>query len=97
MVTRFLIAGTLAGGLVRSILNGRNPASSLQAIQDPLAVVETIRSNVSADDIYTAPQGLFVSVSSHTRLQGFGPRLGGQLLVEFGCNLTLAPPREIAY
>jgi hypothetical protein len=31
--------------------------------RDPAAVVETVRANTSTNEIYTAPQGLFVSVS----------------------------------
>ena len=76
---------------------GCNPASPLPAFKDPHAVVEAIRTNVSGSDIYTAPQGLFVSVSLHPRLQSFSPRLAGQVVVEFAvalglCLLVLAAP-----
>jgi hypothetical protein len=106
MSTRFLIAGTLAGGLVLSVLNWLTAAilpPRYQQFTDPHAVVETIRSNVPGDNIYTAPQGLFVSVSIHARPRNFGPRLAGQLVVEFAVALGLSllllatPLRSSAY
>jgi hypothetical protein len=93
MFTRFLIAGTLTGGLILSVLNwftaGILPPR-FQQFRDPQAVVETIRANVSGDDIYTAPQGLLVSVSLRSRPRGFGSRLAGQLVVEFAVAFGLS-------
>ena len=93
MVTRFLITGTLAGGLVLSVLNWVTAAilpPRYKQFKDPHAVVEAIRANVSGNDIYTAPQGLFVSVSIRPRLQSFGPRIAGQFAVEFAVALGLS-------
>jgi hypothetical protein len=66
MLTRFLITGRLAGGLVLGVLNWVTAAilpPRYKQFRDTHAVVEAIRANVSGNDIYTAPQGLFVSVS----------------------------------
>ena len=52
--------------------------------------MEAIRANVSGNDIYTAPQGLFVSVSLRSRLQSFGACIAGQLVVEFAVALGLS-------
>ena len=93
MLTRFLIIGTLAGGLILSILNWVTAAilpPRYKQFKDPHAVVEAIRANVSGNDIYTAPQGLFVSVSLRPPLQSFGPRITGQLVVEFAVALGLS-------
>lgn len=93
MVTRFLITGMLAGGLVLSVLNWVTAAilpPRYKQFKDPHAVVEAIRANVSGNDIYTAPQGLFVSVSIRPRLQSFGPRIAGQFAVEFAVALGLS-------
>jgi hypothetical protein len=93
MVTRFLITGTLAGGLVLSVLNWVSAAilpPRYKQFKDPHAVVEAIRANVSGNDIYTAPQGLFVSVSIRPRLQSFGPRIAGQFAVEFAVAFGLS-------
>jgi len=93
-MTRFLITGTLAGGLVLTLLNWLTAAilpPRYKQFKDPHVVVEAIRANVSDNDIYTAPQGLFVSVSLRTGLPSFGPRLASQLAVEFvvACGLSL--------
>jgi hypothetical protein len=93
MLTRFLITGTLTGGLVLSVLNWVTAAilpPRYKQFRDSHAVVEAIRANVSGNDIYTAPQGLFVSVSLRSRLQGFGPRIAGQLVVELAVALGLS-------
>ncbi len=106
MTARFLIAGTLAGWLVLSVLNWVTAAilpPRFKQFRDPHAVVETIRANVSGDDIYTAPQGLFVSVSLRPRQQNFGARIAGQFVVEFvvafGLSLLLLamPLRSSTY
>lgn len=94
MFARFLIAATLSGGLVLSVLNSITAAilpPRYKQFRDPQPVVDTIRSNISGDDIYTGPPGLFVSVSLHPRLEGFAPRLIGQIVVEFAvaCGLAL--------
>ena len=52
--------------------------------------METVRANVSGDDIYSATEGLFVSVSLRPRLQSFGPRIAGQLVVEFAVAFGLS-------
>lgn len=69
---------------------GGHPAFPLQAIHGSPRFVEAIRANVSGNDIYTAPQGLFVSVSLRPRLQSFGPRIAGQLVVEFAVAFGLS-------
>ena len=87
---RFIIAGTLAGGVLLSLLNWLTAAllpPRFKQFRDPGAVVETIRTNVSGNDIYTAPQGLFVSVSlrpdSARGAQNFGARVIRQFTTEF--------------
>jgi hypothetical protein len=58
---------------------------------DAQAVVEAVRVNVSGNDICTAPQGIFVSVSIGTRPRNPGPRLARQVAVEFAvaCGFSL--------
>ena len=90
---RFLMIGTLAGGLVLTVLNWVTAAilpPRYKHFKDPHAVVEAIRAKVSGSDIYTAAQGLFVSVSLRPRLQSFGPRIASQLFVEFAVALGLS-------
>lgn len=85
--------GTLLGGLVLTILNWVT-ASILppryKQFKNPSALVEAIRANASENDIYTAPQGLFISVSLRPQIPSFAPRLAGQLAVEFGVALGLS-------
>lgn len=92
MITKILITGTLAGGILLTVLNWLS-ASILppryKPFKNPNAVVETIRANVSGDDIYTTSQGLFASVSLHPRKQSFGSRFASQLAVEFGVSFGL--------
>ena len=90
MRRRFVIAGTLLGGVLLSFLNWLTAAllpPRYKQFRDPRAVVETIRANVSGNDIYTAPQGLFVSVSlrpgSAGGPQNFGARVVRQFTTEF--------------
>ena len=90
MRRRFVIAGTLLGGVLLSFLNWLTAAllpPRYKQFRDPGAVVETIRANVSGNDIYTAPQGLFVSVSlrpgSAGGPQNFGARVVRQFTTEF--------------
>ena len=54
-----MVAGTLVGGVLLSLLNWLTAAllpPRFKQFRDPGAVVETIRSNVSGNDIYTAPR-----------------------------------------
>src|SRR5262245_25848357 len=93
MHIRFLISGTLAGGLVLAILNWVTAAvlpPRFKQFRDAHAVVEAIRANVTADDIYTAPEGIFVSVSLGSRSQNFAPRIAGQFVVEFAVGFGLS-------
>ena len=90
MRRRFVIAGTLLGGVLLSFLNWLTAAllpPRYKQFRDPGAVVETIRANVSGNDVYTAPQGLFVSVSlrpgSAGGPQNFGARVVRQFTTEF--------------
>ena len=94
---RFLVAGMLAGGIILSVLGWLTAAilpPRYKQFRDPPAVVETIRANVSSNDVYTAPQGLFVSVSFRpdlsNRLQNIGPHLAGQFFIEFAVALGLS-------
>ena len=89
----FLITGTLAGGIVLTALNWVTAAilpPRFKQFRDPQAVVEAVRANVSGNDIYTAPQGLFVSVALPPRFRSFGARITGQLIVEFVVALGLS-------
>src|SRR5215831_17429159 len=93
MSARFLMTGTLAGGLLLTVLNWLTAAilpPRYKQFKDPQVVMEAIRPNVSGNDIYTAPQGLFVSVSLHRGPQSFGPRLAGQVVAEFAVALGLS-------
>jgi hypothetical protein len=93
MSARFLMTGTLAGGLLLTVLNWLTAAilpPRYKQFKDPQVVMEAIRTNVSGNDIYTAPQGLFVSVSLHRGPQSFGPRLAGQVVAEFAVALGLS-------
>ena len=97
---RFIIVGTLVGGLLLFILNWVTAAflpPRFKQFRDPQAVVETIRANVSSDDIYTARQGLFVAASLGRPPQSLGTRVISQfaieLVVAYGlCLLLLATP-----
>jgi len=93
---RFLIAGTLLGGLVLSLLNWLTAAilpPRYKQFRAPQAVVDTIRANVADDDIYTAPQGVFVAVALRPELSGHfqrvGPRVAAQFAIEFAVSLGL--------
>ena len=97
MNRRFLVAGTLVGGVLLSLLNWLTAAllpPRFKQFRDPRAVVETVRSNVSGNDIYAAPQGLFVSVSlrldSSAGRQDFGSRLIRQFMTEFLVAFSLS-------
>ena len=64
----------LAGGFVLSVLNWFTAAilpPRYKQFIDPPAVVEAIRANVLGNDIYTAPQGLFATVSLRPRRQSW--------------------------
>jgi hypothetical protein len=97
MRTRFLIAGTLTGGVALSLLGWFTAAilpPRYRQFRDDRVVVETIRANVGANGIYTAPQGLFVAVSLRpdlsNRLQNLGLHLAGQFVIEFAVALGLS-------
>ena len=83
---RFLIVGTLVGGLILSTLNWFAAAvlpPRYKQFRNAQAVVETVRSNVFSNDIYAAP-GLFVAVSFNDASPAtIGSRVIGQFLVEF--------------
>ncbi|SRR6266545_2120175 len=93
---RFLVAGTLLGGIVLSVLSSLTAAilpPRYKPFSDPVAVVETIRAHVAEDDIYTAPQGLFAVVSLRPErsghFQSVGLRIATQFAVEFVVALGL--------
>lgn len=90
MHRRFIAVGTLVGGMLLTLLNWLTAAvlpPRFKQFRDPQAVVEAVRSNVSGNDIYTAPQGLFVSVSlrpdSSVGPQNVRSRLTRQIAIEF--------------
>jgi hypothetical protein len=94
---RFLIAGTLAGGVLLTALGFVTAAllpPRFKPFRDPAAVVETIRANTTTNEIYTAPQGLFVSVSlrpdGSNWLQHPARHLAVQVLVEFAVAFCLS-------
>ena len=88
MLTRLLITGTLTGGLVLSWVTAAILSPRCKAIQgfprrcggDSLKCIGKRHQH--------HPQGLFVSVSLRSRLQSFGPRIAGQLVVEFAVALA---------
>ena len=85
-MNRFIIAGTVVGGLLLFILNWVTAAflpPRFKQFRDPQAVVETIRSNTSENDIY-AGQGLFVAVSLRREPENVGKRVISQFVVELG-------------
>ena len=93
MRRRFMIVGTLAGGVLLSLLNWLTAAllpPRFKQFRDPGAVVETIRSNVSGNDIYTAPQGLFVSVSLQPGSAGGSPNFGARVIRQFAAEFAVA-------
>jgi hypothetical protein len=97
MRTRFLIAGTLTGGITLSLLGWFTAAilpPRYKQFRDERAVVETIRTNTGANGIYTAPQGVFVAVSLRpdlsNRLQNLSSHLAGQFVIEFAIALCLS-------
>jgi hypothetical protein len=102
--TRYLIAGTLVGGVLLTALGFVTAAllpPRYKPFRDPAAVVETVRANTSTNEIYTAPQGLFVSVSlrpdGSNSLQNPGLHLAVQVFVEFAiafCLSLLVPQRS---
>ncbi len=94
---RFLIAGTLVGGVLLGVLGFVTAARlppRFKPFRDPAAVVDTIRANTTTNEIYTAPQGLFVSVSlrpdGSNWLQHPGRHLAVQVLVE--CAIAFSCP-----
>jgi hypothetical protein len=97
MRTQFLIIGTLVGGLVLSVLGWITAAilpPRYKQFKDANAVVQTIQTNVAGNGIYTAPQGLFTSVSFRpdlsNRLQTIGLHLVSQFVIEFAVALGLS-------
>src|SRR5262249_14668021 len=93
MRRRFIIAGTLLGGVLLSLLNWVTAAllpPRFKQFRDPGAVVETIRSNVSGNDIYTAPQGLFVSVSLGRGSAGSPESFGARVIRQFATEFVVA-------
>jgi hypothetical protein len=85
------------GGVILSVLGWFTAAilpPRFKPFKDPQAVVETVRANVTTNDIYTAPQGLFVSVSLRpdlsNRLHGVASHLAGQFVVEFAVAFGLS-------
>jgi hypothetical protein len=97
MRTRFLIAGTLTGGVALSLLGWFTAAilpPRYKQFRDDKAVVETVRTNTGTNGIYTAPQGLFLAVSLRpdlsNRLQNVSSHLAGQFVIEFAVALGLS-------
>lgn len=93
MRRRFMITGTLAGGVLLSVLNWVTAAllpPRFKQFRDPGAVVETIRSNVSGNDIYTAPQGLFVAVSLRPSSAGGPQNFGAHIIRQFTTEFVVA-------
>jgi hypothetical protein len=95
--TRFLIAGTIVGGVLLSMLGFVTAAllpPRYKPFKDPAAVVETIRANTTTNEIYTAPHGLFVSVSlrpdGSNWLQNPARHLAVQVSVELAVALCLS-------
>jgi fructose-specific phosphotransferase system IIC component len=95
--TRFLIAGTLVGGVFLSVLGFVTAAllpPRFKPFRDPAAVVETIRANTTTNEIYTAPQGLFVAVSvrpdGSNWLQNPARHLAVQVFVECAVAFCLS-------
>lgn len=94
---RFLTAGTLLGGLILSVLNWLTAAilpPRYKQFTVPQAVVDTVRANAAEDDIYTAPQGVFVAVSLRPerfgRSRSVGHRISAQFAIEFAVALGLS-------
>ena len=107
---RFLLVGTLLGGVLLFVLNWFAAAvlpPRYRQFRNAEAVVEAVRSNTTSNDIYAAPQGLFVAVSLLPVESGdsrpMGARIIGQLLIEFfvafGLSLLLraAPARSALF
>jgi hypothetical protein len=97
---RFLISGTLVGGLLLFVLNWFSAAvlpPRYKQFVNSEAAVDAIRSNTTGNGIYAARQGLFVAVALRTESSrggaNFGARIIGQFLMEylvaFGLTLLL--------
>ena len=98
MHVRFLITGTLLGGIVLSLLSWVTAAilpPRYKQFKDARVAVETIRANVSENDIYTAPQGVFVSISNPLRDIGrhVVSQFGIEFLVALGLSFILGATR----
>ena len=93
MPRKFMIAGTLTGGVLLSVLNWLTAAllpPRFKQFRDPGAVVEAIRSNVSGNDIYTAPQGLFMVVSLRPSSAGGPQNFGARVIRQFTTEFVVA-------
>jgi len=97
---RFLIAGTLLGGVLLFVLNWFAAAvlpPRYKQFMNAGAVVEAVRSNTTSNDIYAAPQGLFVAVSLRPVQSSDSPNIGARIIrqclieffVAFGLSLLL--------
>lgn len=94
---RFVIVGAIVGGVLLSVLGFVTAAilpPRYKPFKDPSAVVETIRANTTTNEIYTAPQGLFVAVAlrpdGSNWLQAPARRLALQVGVEFAVAFCLS-------
>ena len=93
MPRRFMIAGTLTGGVLLCVLNWLTAAllpPRFKQFRDPGAVVEVVGSNVSDNDIYTAPQGLFMAVSLRPSSAGGPQNFGARIIRQFTTEFVVA-------
>src|SRR5262245_54979273 len=94
MPVRFLVIGTLVGGVLLSVLGFLTAAvlpPRYKQFSNPAAVVDAVRTNAPTDDIYTARGGVFVAVSLHAGPpQNIGRHLIGQFAIEFAVAFGLS-------
>ena len=96
MRSRFLLIGTLVGGVLLTLLAWFTAMlpPHFRPFKDADAVVQTIRANTSGNDIYATPKGLFVSVALRpdlsNRLVSIGPHFAAQFIAELVVALCLS-------
>src|SRR5215470_19510861 len=90
---QFIVAGTLVGGVLLSFLGWLTAAllpPRYKQFRDPGAVVEAVRANVSSNDIYTTPRGLFLAVSLPSSSDNGSRSFGTRVILQFGTEFVVA-------
>jgi len=86
MNAKFLILGTIVGGIVLFVWGGITHAVLPQPIRefkDPQAVVQTIRANTEGNAVYFARQGVFTSVAFRPDFGDKTQDIAPSLMIQF--------------